>query len=144
METFRSDPDDPAVLPDLQVQVDRPIGDGSPAVCDNTPPQLGGIPAIRPPSFAPLQTVADAINDLACRFVDGQGRTLGRPPDEACVRFPDGEFHFVTQDATVQFCWEAIPRPLPFPPGDTLLTARVRDRAGAVGPTASIVIRIAL
>ncbi|GIW40797.1 MAG: hypothetical protein KatS3mg076_1374 [Candidatus Binatia bacterium] len=142
METFRYDPGDPTVLPDLQIQVNRPLGDGSPEVCDDTPPFLGGVPAIVPPSFAPSPFVAAAINDLACRFIDGLGEKLGRRRADACVLFETGDRDFVRPETDVQFCSQVIPPPLAFPQGDTLVTARVRDIDGRTSREARILVRV--
>lgn len=127
--------------PDLQILVSRPLGDGSPTVCDNDPDLvIGGVPASS--SFAETQPITDAINDLACRFVDGNGLTMGRSrSDDACTRFPDGSFHFVDSTSRVQFCGPIAP-PFGFPAGDTVVTVRLRDQGGQVGPPASFVIRI--
>ena len=118
-------------MPDLQIQVTRPLGDGSSLVCDDAPPMLGGVPAINPPSFDDTPSNADRLNDLACRFIDGGGNKIGRKCGDstACVLGEDGIFGCVTTDATVQFCG-FIGQALTFPPGDTLVTVRVRDVAG--------------
>lgn len=139
---YNYDPNNPAVRPDLQVEVSRPIGDGSATVCDNTEGHFGGVPGIDPASFDGTQTISDALNDLGCRFNDGTGTPGGRTLDSACVQFPDGEFHFVDESATVEFCG-FISFPLRFPDGDTIVTARVRDVNGIEGPPQQIVIRIA-
>lgn len=138
---YNYDPINPAVRPDLQVEVLRPIGDGSATVCDNSEGHFGGVPGIDPVSYDGTQAISAALNDLGCRFNDGTGIPGGRPPDSACVQFPDGEFHFVDESATVEFCG-FISFPLRFPDGDTIVTARVRDINGIVGPPRQIVIRI--
>ncbi|GIW39906.1 MAG: hypothetical protein KatS3mg076_0483 [Candidatus Binatia bacterium] len=139
--TFRHVPGDPLTRPDLQIVADRPLGNGSPAVCDNDPPDnFGGVPAVSPPSFAPTQTITDAINDFACRFVNGRGEPVGRPASEACVLHPDGEFRFVNPLSRVQFC-ATIAKPLQFPRGDTLLVVRLRNVAGQTGPEARLILR---
>lgn len=127
-------------FPDLQIEVSRPLGNGSPAVCDMTAPMLGGVPAVNPPNFDATSTNVNTINDLACRFLDGGGSPLGRGKNESCVVFGSGDYHFVQTNSTLQFCG-FIDRPLQFPPGDTLVTARLRDVLGNVGPQAQIVIR---
>jgi hypothetical protein len=130
------------LLPDLQIEVSRPLGDGSAAVCDDSDSDFGGVPAISPFDFSPAQ--APAINDLACRFKDGQNHPVGRQrSDDACTRFlPEAEYHFVDPASTVQFCG-AIDDPLSFPSGDTLVAARLRDMSGKVSTVAQIVVRIA-
>jgi len=139
--SFEFDPFDPGARPDLQIQANRDLGDGSAEVCDNGADRFGGVPGIDPPSFAETPEIAAALNDFGCRFIDGSGQTLGRLPDEACVKFPDGEFRFVDPLSTVEFC-ATISRPLAFPPGDTIVTARVRDASGVAGPARQIVVRV--
>lgn len=141
MSTFRWDANNPTVLPDLQIEVSRPLGNGSTEVCDDSAPTFGGVPAIEPPDFSPTQAVADTINDLACRFKDGFGTPRGRPFGEACIMFADGQFRFQDPRTTVQYCAQ-INEPIAFPPDDTRVTARIRDEAGRLSAPAQIVIRI--
>lgn len=141
MSAFNYDSTDPTVRPDLQIEVSRDLGDGSPAVCDNSAENFGGVPGIDPPSFEMTRDVSAALNDLGCRFNDGTGAPQGRRMDSACVLFPDGEFHFVDPSATIEFCG-FVTRPLSFPDRDTVVTARVRDASGLVGPARQIVIRV--
>lgn len=138
---FNWNPNDPTVLPDLQMEVSRPLGDGSTAVCDDSGSMLGGVPAINPPDFSPIQSVADAINDLACRFTNETGSPGGRNGSNACTLFADGTFHFEDATSTIQFCGQ-IDAPVSFPVGDTLVTARIRDVAGHLSAPASILIRV--
>ncbi len=127
-------------LPDLQVEVSRPLGNGSTAVCDDTGPHAGGVPAVDPFDFSPA--AAAAINDLSCRFRDGQGHPLGRTADEACTYFlPEAQYRFVDANSTLQFCG-LVDTPIAFPPGDTLVAARVRDVDGTISALAQIVIRV--
>jgi len=137
--SFRWDPGDPSVRPDIEVILSRPLGDGSLAVCDNAPPSTGGVPASA--SFAQTQAISDAINDLGCRFVDGSGNPRGRSAGEACTRFPDGEFRFVGDGTTVQFCAPVVEW-FAFPPGDTLVTVRLRDIAGDSSSPLRMIIRV--
>lgn len=140
--TLNSNPTDPRVLPGLQIEVSRALGDGSTAVCDDTPPTTGGVPAVNPADFSPTQSVANAINDLACRFKDGFGSHSGIiKSSEACTTFTDGGFHFVMGNSTTQFCGQ-MNEPVSFPPGDTVVTARVRDVAGHISLPSRIVVRI--
>jgi hypothetical protein len=129
--------------PDLQIQVTRPLGDGSALVCDDMPPILGGVPAINPPDFSSDPSVVDRLNDLACRFVDGGGQKVGRSCGEAtaCVLGLDGGFNCVANDTTIQFCG-FIAQNVAFPSGDTFVTARVRDVQGNLGPPRQLLIRI--
>jgi dockerin type I repeat protein len=133
--------DDRAAYPDLQIEVSRPLGNGSKAVCDNSAPTAGGVPAINPPSFEPTQANIDIVNDLGCRFVDGNGQPVGRKETEACVQFATGEHGFVSADSTVQFCG-LMTGVLQLPFGDTLVTVRLRDADGAVGPIAQMVVHV--
>ena len=55
--------------------------------------------------------------------------------------FRDGEHHFVDEMATIEFCG-FIPRSLSFQTGDTIVSVRVRDESGAVGPVKQMVIRV--
>jgi hypothetical protein len=129
--------------PDLQVQVTRPLGDGSPLVCDDTPPILGGVPATNPPNFSDDPQVIDRLNDLGCRFIDGSNNKVGRACNEstACVLGSDGQFGCVASDTTLQFCG-FLGQVLTFPPGDTLVTVRVRDVQGNFGPAKQVIIRV--
>lgn len=138
---FNPNPTDPAARPDLQIEVSRPIGNGSTTVCDNGDGHIGGVPAIDPPSYDPTQAISDALNDFACRFNDGTGKPGGRAFESACTQFPDGEFRFVDPSATIEFCG-FIPVPLGFPDGDTIVTARVRDTNLILGPPQQIVVRV--
>lgn len=146
------DPEDPSVRPDLQIQVNRPLGNGSPEVCDNSLPLIGGIPAIDPPDFEITDAVSAALSDLGCRFVDGQGVPGDRGPSEACTSFPDGNFGFVCGSSaslpcengrsTVQFCSDFVVTGWGFPPGDTLVTVQLRDEAMNIGVPAQMIVRI--
>jgi hypothetical protein len=129
--------------PDLQVQVTRPIGDASPAVCDDTPPILGGVPAINPPNLSNDSNIFDRLNDLGCRFVDGSGQKIGRSCGEAtsCVLGTDGQHICVADDTTVQYCG-FMGTILTFPDGDTTVTVRVRDLQGNLGPPKQLIIRV--
>jgi hypothetical protein len=139
--TFRSDPTDPNVLPDLQMVASRVLGNGSTAVCDVGPAPnqpLGGVPAVDPPMFGGSQGVSNAINDLGCRF-DARGSTA-----LACTRDPFQQVEaFVNPNSTVQFCTTAgVGSEMAFSIGDTILTARVLDVVGQPGHPMSIVIRV--
>lgn len=140
LNAFRSDLFDPSVRPDLEVIVSRALGNGSLDVCDDMLPFIGGIPASL--GFEETQSISNAINDLACRFVNGDGLPGGRRKVEACTVFGNGEFDFVNAATTVQFC-ALIAEPFEFPIGDTVVSARVRDSSGQAGPAASFVVRIA-
>jgi hypothetical protein len=129
-------------LPGAQFLVSRPLGDGSPAVCDFAPPLIGGVPGIDPPVFSNDPVVIDAINDLGCRVNDGTGQALGRFSSNACTRIdPTYEFQFAAPDSELQFCLP-IAKAYSFPPGDTIVAARVRDVLGNVSAPREIVVRV--
>lgn len=119
--------DDPNARPDLEVQVNRDLGDGSPAVCDRSRPNIGGVPGIDPPNFADTPKVADALNDFGCRF------EIFLESTSSCLVGKTGDFSFVKPDTTTQFCAQ-IARAWNFPVGDTLVSARLRDVNGNPGP----------
>src|SRR5262249_32077316 len=125
------------------IEVSQPLGNGSAAVCDDTGTTAGGVPATDPASFELTQANINAVNDLACRFVDGTGLHQGIDrSDEACVvHLPSEESGFADPTRTIEFC-ALVSRVLHFPDGPTVVTARLRDRGGNVGPAAQIVIRI--
>jgi hypothetical protein len=129
-------------FPDLQIEVSNSLGNGSGAVCDRSGPSPGGVPAVNPASFASTQTNINAVNDLACRFLDGTGAPVGRRGSDACVMFDSGDFGFVNkQMSTIQFCG-FIDQLIEFPPGDTLVTARLRDVDGNPGSPAQLMIHV--
>ena len=132
----------PDGLPDLQIQANRAIGDGSAAICDGGPPSFGGVPAINPPNFTPTQTNVDAMNDLGCRFVDGVGEPKSRPTTEGCVLGESGEESYANPSSTTEFCTLPTPYLTPFQDGDTLLSARLRDIKGNIGPVSQIIVQI--
>lgn len=132
---------DPEGCPDLQVQTSLPLGNGSAVVCDTVPPNDGGVPATNPVDLYGSPVQCDALNDLGCRFIDGGGAYEGRSCDKGCVLFSSGEQHCVASDAQVQFCGFIAQAAL-FPVGDTVVTARVRDVDGNLGPAAQVVVRI--
>ena len=140
-EAFQYDPNDPTVVPDLQVLLSRSLGTGDALVCE-TEGEIGvpGIPAL---DFAPTRAVADAINDLGCRFVNGEGETVGRQvADDACTKSPQTfDSTFVDSTTTIQFC-ALVAATWPFPAGDTIVAARARDTEGNIGPRREIVIRV--
>jgi hypothetical protein len=136
--TFNYVPGDPNTLPDLQIVTSRALGNGSTRVCDdaNSPP-IGGVPAVNPPMFGGSTQSAAAINDLACRF-DYRGNG-----GEACTRNASQEATFLFTTSRAQYCTAAgVGAEIAFPLGDTRITARVRDVVGALGPPASMIIRV--
>lgn len=129
---------------DIQILSSRPLGNGSPAVCDRQRPNAGGVPAVEPPVFADTSFVIGAANDLSCRFLDGVGNAIGRQSSgDSCVQVPanSSTFRFVSSTSTIQFC-SLVDSAFAFPEGDTVLTVRLRDVAGNVGVPAQIVVRV--
>jgi hypothetical protein len=122
-------PGDPSRLPDLQVEASAQLGDGSPAVCD------GGVPAVVPPDFGPTQLVADALNDLACHFV------VSTSPRFACTQNSLGDLDFIVAQTQVQFCLQ-VSSSLAFPDGDTVVSVRLRDIGGNLGPLYQLIARV--
>jgi hypothetical protein len=131
-------------LPDLQLLVSQPLGNGSPAVCDDMGPTAGGVPATASLLFSDLPDVVNAINDLGCRVNDGTGQPLGRLGDSPCTHpnATSGEFAFVSPATTVQYCLP-IAAAWAFAPGDTIVAARVRDTSGLLSTPQQIVVRVA-
>jgi len=127
--------------PSLQVQVTRPLGDGSPEVCDTEPPDDGGVPAIDPPDLSDDPEDCDTFNDLGCRFVDGAGAPEARMCGESCVLYGTGQFDCVSDSTTDQFCGR-IAKSAEFPVGDTLVTARVQDLDGVMSEPVQIIIHV--
>jgi hypothetical protein len=139
LEASAYDPDgNPA---GIEVIVSRPLGDGSLAVCDYDPPIIGGIPAVIPLAFSDDPMVTGAIADLGCRFNDGTGIPAGRTDTNACTRDAGATYTFVNEEADLQFCLP-IARAWAFQPGDTIVAARVRDRAGRVSAPVEMVVRV--
>lgn len=141
VNAFQYDPHDSTVLPDLQVLLSRPLGNGSRAVCDKTLPNQGGVSSVYPLEFANTQAVADEINDFGCRVNDGTGNPRGVVNQDACTFFPDGDYHFVDSLSTIQFC-APIAHAWGFPTGDTIIKARLRDTQGVLGAEREIVMRV--
>jgi hypothetical protein len=131
---FRYDAADPTQQPDLQVEVNRALGDGSEAVCDARRPTIGGVPAVNPPSFAQTAKVSGALNDLACRFESFI------ESNASCTVNKYGDFEFVSKQSKVQFCM-VVARSWQFPLGDTLVSVRLRDTDGNPGPVSHFVMQ---
>jgi hypothetical protein len=123
---------------DLQIQSTVSMGNGSGVVCDTgAPPAGGGIPGINPPSYEEGNSfVTDALNDFACRF-----QALDRT--SPCTRIDaTGDTRFIHPFTLQQFC-NAVAVTTAFPPGEALLTVRLRDENGNPGPTKQVVVRVA-
>lgn len=130
--------------PDFQIQVTRNLGENpTTAVCDNLPPDAGGVPGISPPRLDDTFETCERLNDLGCRFADGLGNPVGRNcnNEQGCVRFDSGDFGCVAPDATAQFCG-FVSKTIEFPAGDTLMTVRARDNQGNLGPAAQMIVRV--
>ncbi|MGH7786407.1 MAG: hypothetical protein ACRERC_06040 [Candidatus Binatia bacterium] len=130
----------PGAPPFLQVILSRPIGDGSAVVCDNLQPDIGGVPAAVPFAFGDGTAVVDAMNDLGCRVDDGTGIPRARVSSNACTLDRLGDYRFVDDRSSAQFCLP-IAAQWAFPPGDTVVAARLRDVVGGLGPERQIVVR---
>ena len=120
------------------------MGNGAPAVCDISPPDIGGVPATEPLVFSTDAMTLDAVNDLGCRFNDGQGNPLGRADNlDACTKSNEGfGFRFVDPATTVQFCG-FIASAWALPAGKTtVFRARVRDEMGVPGAVREIAVQI--
>jgi hypothetical protein len=121
--------------PDVQVEANSPLGNGSTQVCDRVGPGIGGVPGFNPFDFGPGDMITNALYDFACRFVDFTQRT------ESCTFNALGNFDFVVRTSSRQFC-SSIGSELAFPRGDTKLTAQLSDSGGNIGNQKSIIIRV--
>jgi hypothetical protein len=128
----------------VQILADRPLGNGSPAVCDTTPPNVGGVPAVPALDFGASQMVTDAINDLGCRFdthpTSQTACTLDELGNPAYVH--DGTGGDPVK-STLQYCSvPVVGSELAFPSGLTRLKAQVEDSAGNIGSQAQIAVQV--
>jgi hypothetical protein len=124
----------------VQILADRALGNGSPAVCDTEPPNIGGVPAVPSLLFDPTQMVSDAIDDLACRFDNHQ------PSMFACTLDDLGNPAFVNSKTTQQYCTAPVlGAELAFKSGITRLKVQVQDGTpstnGTVGNQVEIAVR---
>jgi hypothetical protein len=132
---FKYDASDPTQRPDLEIEVDRALGDGNPEVCDARRPKIGGIPAVNPPSFAETKQVSAALNDFSCRF------ETFIESNSSCTVDKSGDFSFLApKESKVQFCM-VVARSWNFQDGDTLVSVRLRDIEGNPGPVAHFVLQ---
>jgi hypothetical protein len=132
--------------PDIQIEATQALGKGSAAVCDDGShapvTDGGGVFPLPTPDFSlepnpqPLPgTVTGALYDFGCRFeyhTTGNQCTTWQNPDAP---------YFLGVGSTAQFC-DRMASTAYFNPGDTMVTVRLRDEAGNIGPTAQIVVRI--
>src|SRR5262249_6403917 len=117
----------------------RPLGNGSPAVCDEAPPNPGGVPAVASLTFDNTQMVTDAINDIGCRM-DFHATTT-----TACTVDALDNFSFVASQTTLQYCSSpVVGNEVAFPSGITMVKVQVQDssNAGNVGNQVEIAIRV--
>lgn len=127
--------------PDLQMILSRPLGDGSPVICDTAMPDLGGVPATVPFAYPSAPAI---VEDFGCRFVDGSGELIARTSSpEACTRSDAGfGFGFVDRGSNLQFCG-GIASAWRFPEGDTIVAARIADGTEqALGAARELVVRV--
>jgi len=129
--------------PDLQIQSERDLGNGSTLVCDAGPLReglpLGGVPGIAPASFDPDSPfITDALVDFACRFGNNtlQWCTFdaGENPNPASPGAVTDLVQLCTQ--------EVIGIAMLFPSGDTRLTVQLRDFDDNIGAPASMIVRV--
>lgn len=132
-------------FPDLQLLVSDALGNGSPAICDVTPPNIGGVAAVPSLSFDPIPSVINAANDLGCRVDDGVGHNEGRRNSgDACTRTNAANsfgYGFVASTSAIQFCIP-VADAWRFHDGDTIIAGRLRDSVGNVGAIEEIVVRV--
>jgi hypothetical protein len=140
-------------FPDLQIEASQLLGNGSPSysgndlVCSGT--RAGGVPGIWPVDFDPTLANIIAVNDLACRFVNGLLLPRGRSKLEACVQYvdingkPNDVYGYANPSSSqIEYCSLVVEASFRFPQGDTILTARLRDTGGNVGAPAQIIVRV--
>ena len=131
-------------VPDMEMIVSRPLGDGSPVVCDTFLPDVGGVPATVPFAFGATPEAIDIIHDMGCRFIDGSGQLIARQSSQdACTRSDEAfGFGFVDRGSRLQFCG-GIATAWRFPEGDTIVAARVKDASEEeFGAPREIVVRV--
>jgi len=131
--------------PSLEIESNRPLGDGQPPFCPPppTPPQVTGVPGFPVPDFGSSPAVLEALQAFGSRF------TFELAADDACTLDGNGNPNFLSvpvpptpvNPTTRQYCYLVSPS-LRFPGGDTVLTMQVADGGGVVGPTAQIVVRL--
>jgi hypothetical protein len=122
--------------PDLQIEASNPLGNGNPAVDCFTRPNSDGIPPIEPPDFGPGDAITSALQDFSCRF-------FGNSLSASCLMTSDSSAVLGKASAfpTVQYC-DDVGLGQAFPVGSTVLTVRLRDSAGNIGPPYQIVVQV--
>jgi hypothetical protein len=124
-------------LPDLQVIVSNPLGDGAADVCEGDGVR-GGVPGNAELDFD-AANVAAAINDLGCRAFGREGLQ-----GQSFFTKPAGArdvWHQVDVDSQVQF-GIPIAKAWAFPVGDTIVAVRVRDQSGNLSAVEQMVVRV--
>jgi len=126
--------------PDIQIESTQGLGQGSAAVCDDgfhaPVTDGGGVYPVPTPDFSFTTTITDALNDFGCRF---EFHLNG----DQCTTYGDAVSpFFLGAGSQAQFCNKATGTAA-FNPGDSLVTVRLRDKVGNIGPTAQIVVRVA-
>jgi len=122
---------DPKMRPDLEIQFDKPLGDGSEVVCDRLRPKIGGVPALNPTTWAETQKVTDALNDAGCRF------EVFLESESSCTLGKNEDWQFREADTKIQFCM-TVAKAWNIPVGDTIVSVRLRDTANNPGPVKKI------
>jgi hypothetical protein len=125
-----------ATAPDLQLIVDRALGDGSEAICDADPPAAGGVPAAAPFAFDAPNALA-VMNDLGCRADNGAAEPMAGADNGPCTRLVS----FLDQRSAARFC-VPVDHAWAFPSGDTTVAVRLRDNTGEVSDAQEIVVRV--
>lgn len=121
----------------VQIIANRPLGNGSQAVCDTALPNIGGVPAVASLSFDGSAAVINAINDLACRL------DIHNTTQTACTFDELNNFRFVRAQTTLQYCSApVVGADIAFPRGLTRLKAQLQDSSGNIGNQVQIAIRI--
>lgn len=129
--------------PDLQIETTQGLGNASPAVCDIGPTSAGGggvfgisVPDFTlEPSAGPAPgTISGALADFACRFSYSN-------PGFQCTYWDPATPGYVSPGSSAQFCDQTAANAA-FNPGDSILTVRLRDVNGNIGPTKQIVVRV--
>jgi len=131
--------------PDLQIEANQDLGNGSTLVCDTAGPGAtatpGGVPGIPTPSYDNTTFITNALVDFGCRF---ENHSIGNQ----CTIDASGNFAFASHEDPIllsQFCTVfPVGSELRFHTGDTLLTVRWRDTAipPNLSDPRSIVVRV--
>ena len=111
-----------------------PMGSEQPVRIDFMDDEIESLREFDPDS----QLVTDVLVDFGCRFDNNSGEWCTLDAGENPNPVTPGQISGLTQ-----FCTQGvIGTALHFPPGDTLLTARVRDLQGNIGSPGRIIVRV--